>query len=221
MTYDSLNIGTLFSFRHTIIFFGNRNATEQILKNVFPNLSFRFLKQIHSSCVLESNSSLNTPSADAHFTNEINTALFIRTADCCPVFWATEKYIFAIHAGWKGVQQDIILNSLSIDSSRILRAFIGPSIGPKSFEVEKKIAELIVKDIAPSLVNSFQLDHISDKKVYIDLTKIIIHSLKEKSPLTDVTHLDIDTLIDTNYFSYRRNPKETGRNLSFIAKREE
>lgn len=106
-----------------------------------------FLQQVHGHAVVRL--SLDTPhgaQADACWTTSSEVACTVMVADCLPVLLcdASGQWVAAAHAGWRGlagVQGQGILETLVSrlpmpggDSSGVM-AWLGPCIGPRSFEV--------------------------------------------------------------------------------------
>lgn len=75
---------------------------------------------------------------DGLITNESGVYLFLTTADCLPiaVFDSVNKVIALIHAGWRGLDLEVIKNAINKMKSEFnsdpkdLVVSIGPSIGP-------------------------------------------------------------------------------------------
>ena len=86
---------------------------------------------------------------DAFVTDLPNVAIGVRTADCVPVllYDPARRVIAAVHSGWKGTVLQIVrktirkLEQLYRCQAADLRAAIGPSIGPDSFQVGEEVAE--------------------------------------------------------------------------------
>jgi hypothetical protein len=70
----------------------------------------------------------------------------IRVADCVPVLVGDLDTgdALALHAGWRGVQLNIVHAALSERNPRALRVAIGPCIGACCFEADLAIAESIL-----------------------------------------------------------------------------
>ncbi len=101
------------------------------------------LNQVHSSRAVYRNKPwLRKKRADAQRTDKLWLQLFVWFADCIPVlFYATEPRLIigTIHAWWRGVQGNIIaetINQLKQEQIDInsLRCWIGPSVCPDCFE---------------------------------------------------------------------------------------
>ncbi len=105
-------------------------------------------KQTHSrniGIVKSTNDIFND--TDALITNIPNICIFIRTADCVPIllFDPIQKAAAAIHSGWKSTIQEISKHTIEIMQKEFgtkpsdLIAGIGPSIGPKVYEVGPEV----------------------------------------------------------------------------------
>jgi len=87
-------------------------------------------------------------SVDGLLTREPNQPLAIFTADCVPLFLQSRdgKWVGVLHAGWRGVQQQILKAAVRLLWSRdriparSLQVWAGPSIGPCCFEVRWDVA---------------------------------------------------------------------------------
>ncbi|RUR25710.1 peptidoglycan editing factor PgeF [Legionella qingyii] len=102
----------------------------------------QWLSQTHSThCVIaEEDSNRN---ADAAITRSSKHPLVILTADCLPIMLCNVQgtEIAAIHAGWKGLAQGIIENTLDkmMSPTSDVLAWIGPSICQKCYEVGEEV----------------------------------------------------------------------------------
>ena len=108
--YKSLNcgLGSKDNRRHVL------NNLE-IIKKKFKVKNLNLLKQIHSNKVLHlknNNNNLRIGVADGIFTSLTNNLIGILTADCAPIIVLGKKYFGIIHAGWKGLINGIIENTV-------------------------------------------------------------------------------------------------------------
>ncbi|MFN3455112.1 MAG: polyphenol oxidase family protein, partial [Pseudobdellovibrio sp.] len=134
---------------HVLIYFGKAKTTLDDLYKLYPNLIFKSVHQIHSDkCVKAQDISTPLPQADALYTSDVGVALVIKTADCMPimVFDQTSKKILAIHAGWKGVVNEITAKSIQAADLKDVHVYIGPHITQNSFEV-KSDAEALLRSV--------------------------------------------------------------------------
>lgn len=212
-----------------VAFFGDRRAQEGAVETAFPEFQFRYLKQVHSAKVVRS-AERDRPEADAHWTAEPGVALAIRTADCMPILLASAsaRAVAAIHAGWRGMEGEIILQTgvalleagfPPVDFS----AFVGPSIGPQSFEVGADVGDRLEAAFRKTRFDqsdSALLPHDDPAKARVDLGKIAAAHLRaEGIPPANVFSFLKDTFADQAYFSYRRDREQAGRQVSFVALR--
>lgn len=226
MKITNLEVGIQIETEKAIGFFGNREVSFEGLTVSFPNYEFRKLKQTHSDRVV--NSSQEVYDADAHFTQERNVGLVIQSADCAPILIFDEAggMVAAIHAGWRGVKNQIAINTLEALKGKGLKknslhVFIGPHIQRQSFEVDEDVY-LQLKDATPavfteewSLISNYNP---STKKYHIDLNRQIQLQLLANDIEEENIHvLYYDTVTELKWHSHRRDRELAGRNLSFVA----
>ncbi|MDB2426045.1 polyphenol oxidase family protein [bacterium] len=197
----------LFKSKGVLVFFGDKQFDLQALKNKY-NYEFKTLHQVHGDKVIGSCESVEEPQADAHFTNQINTALVIKTADCLPIMAFDGEQVYAIHAGWRGLENKIISKTLAaVDADA--RVFIGGHIHKDNFEV------------GPDLLNTFDKKYFKDKpngKYNLNLTQIAIDQILDLGINRENIQLSkVDTYSNPDFNSYRFD-KTQRRNLSFIVK---
>lgn len=81
--------------------------------------------------------------ADASYTFVANQICTILTADCLPLLVCNKQgsQVAAIHAGWRGLAEGIIENTLAHFecAPADLLVYLGPAIGPDSFEVGEEV----------------------------------------------------------------------------------
>ena len=104
-----------------------------------------WLDQVHGATVATLTRKTSTaprPVADAAVTRERDVVCAILTADCLPVLFADRAgtAVGVAHAGWRGLVAGVLeatiraLYDLDVPPDRLL-AWLGPAIGPASFEV--------------------------------------------------------------------------------------
>lgn len=89
--------------------------------------------------------------ADAILTDRPGVTLFMRFADCVPVYLydPQRKVIGLAHAGWKGTVQRTAAEAVAVMRSRYgsraedILAAIGPSIGAHHYEVGEEVSSLV------------------------------------------------------------------------------
>ena len=222
MSFTETDLGFIKVQDNHLIFFGKNSATLDQIKQAYPDLAFRGVLQKHTDICIPSVNNSGETIADAHFTREEKVALIVKTADCQPIlaYNKSENLILAIHAGWRGVENQITSKSLMQAGLKQAEIFIGPCIQQSSFEVDLDVKEQLEKIC--------KIDRSSDlftrtftaknNKFYIDLTQIVIAEIKAAGVNASISLLPFDTMIDLKFHSYRRDKLNSGRNFSFIAR---
>lgn len=110
-----------------------------------------WLDQVHGVAVATLTREATTakrPVADAAVTRERGVVCAILSADCLPVLFADPAgtAVGIAHAGWRGLAAGVLeatilaLRDLDVSPVRLL-AWLGPAIGPKSFEVGDEVRD--------------------------------------------------------------------------------
>jgi YfiH family protein len=172
-----------------------------------------WLEQIHSDKVVDANSNLILPKADASYSNQKNVVCVVMTADCLPVLMCSTdgKQIAAIHAGWRGLANGIISNAVVTLNTKDLIVWLGAAIGAECFEVGDDVRDIFLakstdyavafkKNGTQWLADIYQLARI--ELAYLGITRVYGG---EFCTVTDAEH----------FYSYRRD-KETGRMATLI-----
>lgn len=186
-----------------------------------------WLNQVHGAAVQAFDtrfekahpSTIRRITADASYTNQVNQVLAILTADCLPIFVATQlgtpyQEIALIHGGWRSLVQDIIKNTLSFFKSEPsqLCAWLGPCIGPEAFEVGQDVYAAALA-LNPMHYKAFKA--IGPQKWYADLAKIAALELNQLG-VFEVTSSQLCTYNHADkFYSYRREG-QTGRMASLL-----
>ncbi|PCH59925.1 MAG: hypothetical protein COC19_06550 [SAR86 cluster bacterium] len=141
---------------------------QSLMQGMDADICLQWLDQIHSNAVVQASSfsqfEASIPQADAIVSQQIGEACAVLTADCLPIllYDKTSKSVAAVHAGWRGLAQGIIENTVaamlanrSAPSEQIL-AWLGPAIGACHFEVGQQVR------------NAFLLNQDSNDKQLLD-----------------------------------------------------
>lgn len=157
------------------------------------------MKQTHSNIVLNEKSCHDLV-ADG-MVGSSNTPMAILTADCLPVLILGEQDHALIHAGWKGLQNEILKNDL-IKKIRPVYAFIGPHISVKNYEVQEDFKNNF--NIPGAFVER-------NGKIFFNLSFVARTQLEAAYPGIKIEISNACTFGDESFNSYRRN-KTTERN---------
>lgn len=217
------NLGLSLETENLKILFGNKKSSIESLKKEYPDLHFQRIKQTHSDLTVQSSDEV--VEADGHYTSVKKNALLISTADCLPVllFCSETNRVASIHAGWKGVANQIVPKTLyqlieSGSKSKRFQIWIGPHILQSSFEIDLDVMKQL--EAATQNLSLDQYSYEQNSKFHVNLKKIVLSQIEKiTSPSNKdvvVHYLDVNTKTNFNFWSYRRDKEEAGRNLSFI-----
>lgn len=155
--------------------------------------------------------------ADACYSQQALNVCTVMSADCLPVFLASKDglEVAVVHAGWRSLCQGVIEQTVKHFTAKgtELVAYLGPAIGPESFEVgeEVKLA-FLSQNCGEASMAAF---HIQANQRYLadlyHLASIRLHSLGVQT----IHGGNYCTYKEQRFYSYRRDGV-TGRMASFI-----
>ncbi len=214
--YDTNNLATHVGDNELDVQDNRKQLIEQLNLPSTP----QWLEQTHSNhCVVIETDSNRI--ADASVTRKPNIVLAILTADCLPIVITNKQgsEIAAIHAGWRGLANGIIENTIAkIQSpSDHLIAWIGPSICFHCYETGEEVLTAFTSQY-PFTQTAFQFQ---ENKLHANLPELAEMILKNHgiSAVYQSKQCSYETKIENNvknkYYSYRRQ-KQTGRIATLI-----
>ncbi|MDY0292310.1 MAG: peptidoglycan editing factor PgeF [Desulfuromonadaceae bacterium] len=163
--------------------------------------------------------------ADAIITNQPGLMLGITVADCYPilVFDPHQRVAAAIHAGWRGVVNGIIGDTIATMQNEFksdpstLQVAVGPGISKEHYIVGKE-----VRDAFRTSANSTHWREVAQEvelgQWRLDLRQscvMQVHAAGIKPSNCDVSELCTYKNRDM-LFSYRRDQGQTGRQMGYI-----
>ncbi|WII96114.1 polyphenol oxidase family protein [Moraxella haemolytica] len=206
--------------------------------------TIHWLNQTHSDVVVnvdECSPSIHARCADALIGTQIGQALAIMTADCVPiVIFGDDKHndnqtpIACVHAGWQGLTNGIIKNTLSCMRQKqphlTYRAIIGAHIRQSSYQITRTLGNDIITSIHQKQLTAFDVDALyhtiikdstDDAKCLIDLNRLAQLQLSHLG--VEVIGGDVPcTYQDPRFYSYRAqthaNKPSTGRMAMVVVK---
>ena len=182
-----------------------------------------WLDQIHSDRVIKCPKSATEgilPQADASWTDQPNTVLTVMTADCLPLLVSdyAGTVVAAIHAGWKGLLNQIIVKTLAKlpVANDQLQVWIGPAISQPCFEVGEDLYQQFIEvDNRYSVFFAQQPNTSEPSKWLLNLPGLAEFQL-HNSGVKSVYQSHLCSYQQTDWFySYRREGR-TGRMASLI-----
>lgn len=215
--FSGLNLGSHVSDELDAVLKNRQRLTDF---SALPRSPF-WLNQTHSTRVV----SLpylhkdSIPDADASITSTSKEVCCVMTADCLPVLICDKSgtQVAAIHAGWRGLLDGIIENTLSLFNAPAneLLIWLGPAISQAAFQVGGDVRDQFIQHDSEA-----HLAFIADKmpnKWRADIYTLAKQRLITKGILSnDIFGGEYCTYEDPSlFYSYRRNGK-TGRQAALI-----
>lgn len=158
-----------------------------------PDFDLTTVKQTHS-CIVLNEKNCNELEADGMIGDSLSP-MAILTADCMPILLLGEKEHAFIHAGWRGLHNEILKNNL-IKKINPFYAFIGPHISALHYEVQ------------PDFKKNFSHPQAfidQEEKLYFNLSVVARAQLNAFYPGISIEESKVCTFSDENFHSYRRN----------------
>ncbi len=198
-----------------------------------------WLKQCHSTKAVEALPTQRGTDADASYSHDANQVCMVETADCLPILICNRQgsYVAAIHAGWRGLANGIIEETLqsywvpafagttreesgATRSPDDLLVWLGPAIGPNKFEIGRDVYDAFVNrhpEAERAFVPRMQKTHPGYEEKWLanlyDLARLRLQLQGVKA----VYGGDYCTFTQQDlFYSYRRDKGSTGRMASVI-----
>lgn len=174
-----------------------------------------WLQQVHGVKVVEADPQ-QVLEADASWTSTPGVASVVMTADCLPVLFCDRSAtrVAAAHAGWRGLVAGVLeetVRGLALSGDQLL-AWLGPAIGPQSFEVGAEVREAFL-DAHEQAAIAF-IPSLNQGRYLADIYQLARMRLAACG-VTAVYGGGGCTFTDPRFYSYRRMPR-TGRFASLI-----
>lgn len=177
----------------------------------------RWLRQVHGTTVATFDTTADdvVQEADAAIARTPGVVLAVLTADCLPILVCAEdgSEVAAIHAGWRGLAGGVIersIEQLRAPRERLL-AWLGPAIGPQSYEVGADVRDTF---LAHDAAAAFAFEPTRAGHWRCDLYALA----RQRFAACGVAHVSggsFDTFADARFYSHRRD-RVTGRFASLI-----
>lgn len=235
--YDTLNLALHVGDDETVVL-----KNRKILKDYCTTINngektvtqWQWLNQTHSAQThLLSTAPTCTVEADACVSATPNMVCTVLTADCLPILLcdANGTAVAAIHAGWRGLANGIVENTVAIfrqalnsQAGNAIYAWLGPAIGPGQFEVGKEVKEAFMSDAFLSATKNGEQYRSACEQAFVsqgrekylaDLYQLATIALR-RCNIHGIYGGGFCTVSEPErFFSYRRE-KITGRMASFI-----
>ena len=162
------------------------------------------MNQIHSDIIKLVYPMKNKYKCDGLYTSKKRNILCVKTADCVPILIHTKEWVGVIHAGWKGLNQNILKNFF--ENEKFIRSDIKVAIGPHA----RKCCYEVGKEFEKIFPNHTFKDQ---EKTYLDMSRYVTDYLKKLN--IEFEDVNVCTVCSDRYYSYRKN-QTSNRQYSFL-----
>jgi purine-nucleoside/S-methyl-5'-thioadenosine phosphorylase / adenosine deaminase len=178
------------------------------------------LRQVHSDTVVNARGmSDRAAEGDALVTDEVGLSIGVRTADCVPILMLDSKKraLAAVHAGWRGAAAEIakhtvdkLRQSFGTDAGDLYVA-MGPCIRQCCYEVGEEVAQRF----SAQFPEWGEEDRAKRQLDLVEANRRQLHAMGV--PPQQMFDSGLCTVCDgAQFFSYRREPENPGRQVSSI-----
>ena len=182
-----------------------------------------YLRQVHGAQVLRERTLLGPNGrgavlkGDGLVSSAGGRAVAVLTADCLPVLLSNETgtAVAAVHGGWRSLAAGILERAVEAllaeapGSPEGVVAWLGPCIGPASFEVGEEVVDALAP-IPEACVRPGPWG-----KAWVDLQGLARFRLKAQGVL-QCHSAAVDVFADPEAFSHRRQGGQAGRQIAAI-----
>ncbi|MEK9989451.1 MAG: peptidoglycan editing factor PgeF [Halieaceae bacterium] len=178
-----------------------------------------WLNQVHGCRVVQADAEM-TPEADAQWTTAVGQPIAVLTADCLPVVLVSHDAacVGVAHAGWRGLAAGVLpalIAEMPAAASQ-LSAWLGPAIGPATYEVGPEIREAFTTRMGRACHACFSPSVDRDGHWLADLSSLARLAL-ENAGVGVITGGEICSHTEADrFFSYRRDGPVTGRFATLV-----
>ncbi len=181
------------------------------------------MNQVHGERIVEVTDKTRKEAgeADAMVTRERETYLGILTADCVPILLVAPKRraVAVVHAGWRGTLAGIAAKMVRLLQEKYdiapagIEAALGPAIGACCYEIRDDVAGPFLEQWGVRAESSLER---RDDKQFLDLRRLNRELLTDAGVSRIFEIGPCTSCASEDFFSYRREGAEIGRQLSFI-----
>jgi YfiH family protein len=217
--YDSLNLGDHVDDDPARVAV-NRSRLGETLAAAVPGVpadpaGWVWLRQVHGRRVVTVDAAAaEPPEADAAVTTAVGLPLVVMTADCAPVALASPGGIAVVHAGWPGLEQDVLgaaVAALRTVAPGPVRAWLGPCVHPQHYEFGAEHLERLVERLGPEVASTTAAGTPA-----LDIPAAVALGLA-RAGVADVVDVGVCTAASSDHFSHRRDGV-TGRQAVVVVR---
>ena len=166
----------------------------------------RWLRQVHGNRVIDAAGSAAYSEADGSYTHQPRVVCAVLTADCCPVFLCDRhgQRVAVLHCGWRGIARGLVeqgVARMGVPATELL-AWLGPAIGPSSFEVGDDVYDAFT---SCNLEAATAFKRRENSRWLADIYALVTQRLQAVG-VTEISGANYCTVLERQrFFSYRRD----------------
>lgn len=139
----------------------------------------------------------------------------VRTADCLSVLIKGNRLRGVVHAGWRGLANQIVPKALEVvtevDEASQIEIVVGPCAGPSRYEVGPEVVEAIGESAVTT-----EPGHAEGSSL-LNLPETLAKQIRSKLPkIHSIEWCEICTMTDDRFHSYRRSGTGCGHGFGFL-----
>ena len=208
------------------------HASFQGVESSLPPLFYG--RQVHKTHIIDVTSrerpnDKDPEEGDGVFSTTKGHGVAVKTADCLPVILVAKGFAMALHCGWRGLSLGMVEKGLFLVDKKVsykdkegLSIYLGPCIQASGFEVESDVVEAFIEEDLPkaALTKEQALFALTKgrqrSKWHFDMQMAAMFQMVNFGVDPEKIHIArICTKEDARFYSYRQNPQNPGRNISF------
>lgn len=191
------------------------------------NLKITTMTQVHGERIVDVTDGRlkDAGEADAMATDTKGVFLGVLTADCAPILFSARdgSVVAVVHAGWRGTLAGIAPNMVRHLQSRYgveaeaIEAALGPTIGGCCYEIGADVSVPLAQKWGSLAEGALA---VRGEREFLDVRELNRRQLEDAGvPAEKIFSIGPCTsCAAVDFFSYRRDRTETGRQLSFIGR---
>ena len=186
----------------------NRILSEIEIDNL--DLKIIHLSQVHSNRIIYigEHTEFHKIAGDGLISSCRNVFLYIRTADCIPLFLWNQNYVGILHCGWRSLACGILNNLEYFLDFKSTKFLIGPGIRKCCYKISEDLVSYFPQNVFRK-----------DSQLYLDLVEVIVENMHQKgAKLENIEDSKFCTSCRNDlFFSYRKE-KTQERIVNFIVR---
>jgi YfiH family protein len=188
-----------------------RRVAEELWAQDSSTLRVASMRQVHGNHAARVwRGDVDSPTADALVTSELDVALVVRVADCTPIVLAhrAEPKVAVVHAGREGLVKGVVpaaVEAMEPGSPNDLHAWVGPRACGRCYELPEAMADAVEAAVPGTRSTT------SWGTPAVDVGAGVVRQLEELGVTVHDVGAHACTIEDERFWSHRRQGEAAGR----------